>query len=349
MSRRPACPSTTSARLLAAMPGPDRGAAHAVRAPRRELTKPPGALGRLEEIAEWLAAWQGRASRRSTGRWSRLRRQSRRRRAGRLGLSRRGDRPDGRELRGRRRGHQPDLRRLRSRPEGLRPRARHADRRHHRGAGDGRAACAATMAFGMEAIAGARSLVHRRDGHRQHHRRRRALAALFGGDGRRLGRARHGRRRCRARAQDRRRGRRRWRCHAGHLGDPLEVLRRLGGREIAAMAGRDPRRAHCSASRSSSTASSPPPPPPCCTRSTRARSTIASPATSRPRPPMPRRWSASARCRCSRSACGSAKASGAALAAGIVKAAAACHSGMATFAQAGVSEKGHSDLAESGP
>ena len=25
--------------------------------------------------------------------------------------------------------------------------------------------------------------------------------------------------------------------HAGHLGDPLEVLRRLGGREIAAMAG----------------------------------------------------------------------------------------------------------------
>jgi nicotinate-nucleotide--dimethylbenzimidazole phosphoribosyltransferase len=26
-------------------------------------------------------------------------------------------------------------------------------------------------------------------------------------------------------------------CHAGHLADPLEVLRRLGGREIAAMAG----------------------------------------------------------------------------------------------------------------
>ena len=28
---------------------------------RRELTKPPGALGRLEELALWLAAWQGRA------------------------------------------------------------------------------------------------------------------------------------------------------------------------------------------------------------------------------------------------------------------------------------------------
>jgi len=26
-------------------------------------------------------------------------------------------------------------------------------------------------------------------------------------------------------------------CHAGHLDDPLEVLRRLGGREIAAMCG----------------------------------------------------------------------------------------------------------------
>ncbi|HYX01575.1 MAG TPA: nicotinate-nucleotide--dimethylbenzimidazole phosphoribosyltransferase, partial [Reyranella sp.] len=26
-----------------------------------ELTKPPGSLGRLEEIAEWLAVWQGRA------------------------------------------------------------------------------------------------------------------------------------------------------------------------------------------------------------------------------------------------------------------------------------------------
>jgi nicotinate-nucleotide--dimethylbenzimidazole phosphoribosyltransferase len=26
-------------------------------------------------------------------------------------------------------------------------------------------------------------------------------------------------------------------CHAGHLSDPLEVLRRLGGREVAAMAG----------------------------------------------------------------------------------------------------------------
>jgi nicotinate-nucleotide--dimethylbenzimidazole phosphoribosyltransferase len=47
--------------LLAALPGPDLQAAAAARARDGRLTKPPGALGRLEEIVEWLAAWQGRA------------------------------------------------------------------------------------------------------------------------------------------------------------------------------------------------------------------------------------------------------------------------------------------------
>ncbi len=47
--------------LVRAMPGPDLEAQAAVRARDATLTKPPGALGRLEEIAEWLAAWQGRA------------------------------------------------------------------------------------------------------------------------------------------------------------------------------------------------------------------------------------------------------------------------------------------------
>ena len=46
-------------RLIAAMPGPDRDAAAAVRRRDRSLTKPAGSLGRLEELAEWLAAWQG--------------------------------------------------------------------------------------------------------------------------------------------------------------------------------------------------------------------------------------------------------------------------------------------------
>ena len=47
--------------LIAAMPGPDMAAANAVRARDANLTKPAGSLGRLEEIAEWLAAWQGKA------------------------------------------------------------------------------------------------------------------------------------------------------------------------------------------------------------------------------------------------------------------------------------------------
>ena len=46
--------------LMAGLPGPDAGAAQAARARDAELTKPAGALGRLEEIAVWLAAWQGR-------------------------------------------------------------------------------------------------------------------------------------------------------------------------------------------------------------------------------------------------------------------------------------------------
>jgi nicotinate-nucleotide--dimethylbenzimidazole phosphoribosyltransferase len=46
--------------LLRALPGPDHAAAEMVRKRDANLTKPPGSLGRLEELAEWLAAWQGR-------------------------------------------------------------------------------------------------------------------------------------------------------------------------------------------------------------------------------------------------------------------------------------------------
>lgn len=48
-------------RILRDLPGPDLDAqTHVVRR-QVELTKPPGSLGRLEELAEWLACWQGRA------------------------------------------------------------------------------------------------------------------------------------------------------------------------------------------------------------------------------------------------------------------------------------------------
>ena len=47
-------------RLIKNIPPADADALQAARARQAILTKPAGALGRLEEIAEWLAAWQGR-------------------------------------------------------------------------------------------------------------------------------------------------------------------------------------------------------------------------------------------------------------------------------------------------
>ncbi|MDI7864893.1 nicotinate-nucleotide--dimethylbenzimidazole phosphoribosyltransferase [Rhizobiaceae bacterium n13] len=47
--------------LLRELPGPDAQALVAARERDAQLTKPAGALGRLEEIAFWLAAWSGRS------------------------------------------------------------------------------------------------------------------------------------------------------------------------------------------------------------------------------------------------------------------------------------------------
>jgi nicotinate-nucleotide--dimethylbenzimidazole phosphoribosyltransferase len=48
--------------LIAMMPGADEAAVDAVRKRDRQLTKPGGSLGRLEWLVEWLAAWQGKAT-----------------------------------------------------------------------------------------------------------------------------------------------------------------------------------------------------------------------------------------------------------------------------------------------
>jgi len=48
-------------RLLRELPGPDLAARPAAAARQAQLLKPPGSLGRLEELAHWMAAWQGRA------------------------------------------------------------------------------------------------------------------------------------------------------------------------------------------------------------------------------------------------------------------------------------------------
>lgn len=47
-------------RLVEELPGPDENAASAVRTRNAMLTKPAGSLGRLEDLAEWVATWQGR-------------------------------------------------------------------------------------------------------------------------------------------------------------------------------------------------------------------------------------------------------------------------------------------------
>jgi len=47
------------ARLMRDLPGPDTAASEAARARDAELTKPPGALGRLEDLAIWYCGWRG--------------------------------------------------------------------------------------------------------------------------------------------------------------------------------------------------------------------------------------------------------------------------------------------------
>jgi nicotinate-nucleotide--dimethylbenzimidazole phosphoribosyltransferase len=45
--------------MLAELPGPDEETARAARERDAQLTKPPGSLARLEDIAAWMAGWQG--------------------------------------------------------------------------------------------------------------------------------------------------------------------------------------------------------------------------------------------------------------------------------------------------
>ena len=47
-------------RLIETLPPADAQAAAEARTRQAILTKPAGSLGRLERIAEWLAAWQGK-------------------------------------------------------------------------------------------------------------------------------------------------------------------------------------------------------------------------------------------------------------------------------------------------
>ena len=46
--------------IVAQFPGPDREAAQEAATREAQLTKPAGALGRLEEITQWMASWQAK-------------------------------------------------------------------------------------------------------------------------------------------------------------------------------------------------------------------------------------------------------------------------------------------------
>ena len=102
--------------IVAQFPGPDQDAAQEAAAREAQLTKPAGALGRLEEITQWMATWQGKhpPTLRSSAHRG-LRRQSRRRGARRLRLSGGGDGADGEEFRRWRRGGESALPRGRCR------------------------------------------------------------------------------------------------------------------------------------------------------------------------------------------------------------------------------------------
>ena len=60
MNEGPAATLAEMRALLRDLPGPDLEAGTAAALREAQLTKPAGALGRLEEIALWLATWQGR-------------------------------------------------------------------------------------------------------------------------------------------------------------------------------------------------------------------------------------------------------------------------------------------------
>jgi nicotinate-nucleotide--dimethylbenzimidazole phosphoribosyltransferase len=224
--------------LVAMLPGPDTEAIAAVKARDRELTKPPGSLGRLEAIAEWLAGWQG------TSRPA-VKRPLVCVFAGNHGVVRHGVSP-----------YPQDVTRqmldnftaggaainqictaldLGFKVFDLALDLPTADITEDAALDE--KACVATMAFGMEAIAGGADLLALGEMGIGNTTIAAAIyTALYGGPasrwaGRGTGLDDAGLKRKVAVVE------RAVAHHAAHLGDPLQVLRRLGGREIAAMAG----------------------------------------------------------------------------------------------------------------
>jgi len=326
--------------LLGQMPGPDEAAVAAIRARDGELTKPAGSLGRMETIVEWLGAWQGTAR-------PAVNRPLVAIFAGNHGVAVHGisafpPTVTQQMVENFAAGGAAINQICIAYDLGLKV----FDLALDLPTGDitveaalDEAACAATMAFGMEATAGGVDLLVLGEMGIGNTTIAAAVAAgLFGGTGAEWvgpgtgldpqGVAH------KARIVDLALA-----CHEGHLADPLEVLRRLGGRELAAIAGAilaarmshipvlvdgyvataaaavlwklDPRTIdHCEFGHLS-----------------------AEPAHGKLLEAIGRKPLLDLGMRLG-------EGSGAALAAGLVKAAALIHSGMATFAQAGVADDG---------
>ena len=325
--------------LIKSMPGPDLDALAAVRKRDPLLTKPPGALGRLEEIVEWLAKWSGKHKPAVTRPLVAVF-------AGNHGVTAQGVSPFPRDVTAQMvsnfaAGGAAINQICIAHDLGLKVYDLALDiptQDITQDAAMDEKTCAATMAFGMEAIAGGTDLLCIGEmGIGNTTVAAAIFHGLFGGgaedwvgagtgaDGEGMKRKADSVRRAVA-------------LHASHLKDPLELLRRLGGREIAAMAGAilaarmqrvpvivdgfvatsaaavlfkaDPTALdHCLFGHVSAE---------------KAHRLTLEKLGKRPLLDLGMRLG---------------EGTGAALAAGIVKAAALCHSGMATFGEAGVSDK----------
>jgi nicotinate-nucleotide--dimethylbenzimidazole phosphoribosyltransferase len=224
--------------LIRSMPGPDMQALAAVRARDPFLTKPPGALGRLEEIVEWLAMWSGKPK-------PSIIRPLVAVFAGNHGVTAQGVSPYPSEVTQQMvanfaAGGAAINQICIAHDLGLKvfdlaldiPTADiTAD------AAMDEKSCAATMAFGMEAISGGTDLLCIGEmGIGNTTIASALLLGLFGGTAEDwVGAGTGSQGDVLARKVDA--VRRAHALHAAHLNDPLEVLRRLGGRELAAMTG----------------------------------------------------------------------------------------------------------------
>jgi nicotinate-nucleotide--dimethylbenzimidazole phosphoribosyltransferase len=324
--------------LLANMPAANEAALSAARAHQTQLTKPAGSLGRLEEIAEFMAAWQGGAPHVSNPLVAVF--------AGNHGVVAQGVSPfpasvtetmvanfqaGGAAINQICKTFDISLKVYElalSHPTGDITKEAAMDER----------GCAATMAFGMEALAGGPDLLCLGEMGIGNTTVAAAIyCALFGGEpedwvGRGTGVDDAGLKR---KAEAVRAALAR---HQYGLDDPLEVLRRLGGREIAAMAGAILGARHqrvpvlldgfvvCAAAAVLHALN------PRALDHCLAGHVSAENAHARALREIDKAALLSLGMRLG-------EGSGAALSVGLVKAAVACHNGMATFAQAGVAGK----------